>query len=90
MSAQSPAVPKKRPTTARFAPSRSITIAPWLLELTSWVYAQLHDWARVRRIKRNHRILETLPDHILQDIGWPNVNDHISHSQKSTVFKRQS
>jgi uncharacterized protein YjiS (DUF1127 family) len=35
------------------------------------------DWTYNRRIKRSRRVLESLPEHILHDIGWPNVDDRL-------------
>ena len=48
----------------------TITTAPlWILELQIWAYEG--------RVRRSRRVLESLPEHILHDIGWPNVDDRL-------------
>lgn len=34
-------------------------------------------WIYQRRVTRSRRVLEALPEHILHDIGWPNVDDRL-------------
>lgn len=64
--------------TVRFLPTWTVTNAPsWLLELHSRVRQQLQIWAYEGRVKRSRRVLESLPEHILHDIGWPNVDDRL-------------
>lgn len=42
------------------------TIVQWY---TNWTYQ--------RRVSHSRRALEALPEHILHDIGWPNVDDRL-------------
>ena len=47
----------------------------------SRLYSVLADrfdaWSQERRRKNSLRILEALPDHVLHDIGWPDINDRL-------------
>ncbi|ASV85703.1 hypothetical protein CES85_1469 [Ochrobactrum quorumnocens] len=48
------------------------------LEQARTAIVQLYaTWAYQRRITRSRRALEALPEHILHDIGWPNVDDRL-------------
>jgi len=67
-----------RTTTVRFTPTSSTVNAhSWLLELHAKVRKQLQIWAYEGRVRRSRRVLESLPEHILHDIGWPNVDDRL-------------
>lgn len=64
-------------------------ISKWLqTKMTSLI--TLHsDWACRRRIKKSRRVLESLPKHILSDIGWPSVADcHHASSQISQISQK--
>jgi len=53
------------------------------------VQKQIEAWSYERRVKRSRRVLESLPEHILHDIGWPNVDDRLPGIAKNTAeFKR--
>lgn len=49
-----------------------------LLNIWARIRNQMELWSHERRIKRSRRILEALPEHILHDIGWPNVDDRLA------------
>ncbi len=50
---------------------------------------RIEAWSYERRVKRSRRVLESLPEHILHDIGWPNVDDRLPGIAKNTAeFKR--
>ena len=49
----------------------------WLLELHAKLLKRLQIWADEGRMSRSRRTLESLPEHILHDIGWPNVDDRL-------------
>jgi len=67
-----------RVTTIRFMPTWTVANAPsWLLVLHTKLRKQLQIWAYEGRVRRSRRVLESLPEHILHDIGWPNVDDRL-------------
>ncbi|PWL17687.1 hypothetical protein DKP76_07890 [Falsochrobactrum shanghaiense] len=39
-------------------------------------------WAHRRRVAGSLRILEALPEHILHDIGWPNIDDRLAGPER--------
>lgn len=80
-----------RTTTVRFTPTPSAENAQsWLLELHAKVRKQLQLWAYEGRVRRSRRVLESLPEHILHDIGWPNVDDRLPGiPKKPAEFQRR-
>ncbi|MEJ5019727.1 DUF1127 domain-containing protein [Ochrobactrum vermis] len=45
---------------------------------------QVEAWSYQRRVRRSRRVLESLPEHILHDIGWPNVDDRLPGISRNT------
>ena len=45
-------------------------------------------WLRQRRVKRSLRVLESLPEQILHDIGWPTLNDRLPDAPNRPLDKR--
>ncbi len=39
---------------------------------------QMQIWSYQRRLAHSRRILESLPDHIRSDLGWPNIDDRLA------------
>jgi len=59
-------------------PTSNLAAIVRLLEQARQTIAQHYsDWKYTRGIKRSRRVLESLPEHILHDIGWPNVDDRL-------------
>ncbi len=90
MTVQCQSAPNGRATVVDFTSTSSVTNVPsWLLEFYSKVQKQAESWSYQRRVRRSRRVLESLPEHILHDIGWPNVDDRLPGSAKNTAeFKR--
>jgi len=70
----------------------TITTAPlWILDLHAKLRKQLQIWAYEGRVRRSRRVLESLPEHILHDIGWPNVDDRLpGPHQNPAEFQRRN
>ncbi|NKW10143.1 DUF1127 domain-containing protein [Ochrobactrum tritici] len=78
MTIQCQSAPNGRTTAMRFTATSSAANAPsWLLEFYAKVQKQVEIWSFERRVRRSRRVLEALPEHILHDIGWPNVDDRL-------------
>lgn len=45
-------------------------------------------WIRQRRVKRSLRVLESLPEQVLHDIGWPNLSDRLPDAPNRSLDKR--
>ncbi|MHC5233675.1 DUF1127 domain-containing protein [Brucella sp. LJL56] len=90
MTVQCQSAPNGRATVVHFTSTSSVTNVPsWLLEFYSKVQKQVESWSYQRRVRRSRRVLESLPEHILHDIGWPNVDDRLPGIAKNTAeFKR--
>ncbi|KAB2664979.1 DUF1127 domain-containing protein [Brucella tritici] len=90
MTIQCQSAPNGRTTAMRFTATSSAANAPsWLLEFYAKVQKQVEIWSFERRVRRSRRVLEALPEHILHDIGWPNVDDRLPGIAKNTEeFKR--
>lgn len=58
-------------------PSYLPSVMIWLEQARNSVMQRYSDWTRSRRINRSRRILESLPEHILHDIGFPAVVDRL-------------
>jgi len=52
-------------------------IPSWLEQARNAIAYEYVKWAHQRRIAHSRRMLEALPEHILHDIGWPNVDDRL-------------
>ncbi len=64
---------------------RTVMVSGILLRSAKRIEARSYE----RRVKRSRRVLESLPEHILHDIGWPNVDDRLPGIAKNTAeFKR--
>lgn len=50
----------------------------WANNAYSHVQHQIDKWRSKRRIARNARMLGSLPNHILKDIGWPVINEDLN------------
>lgn len=57
--------------------ARPFIITHWLQASMASVSAFYTNWTYQRRIKKSRRILESLPEHIRHDIGWPCVDDRL-------------
>ncbi|MFK0685138.1 DUF1127 domain-containing protein [Ochrobactrum sp. BD61] len=78
MTVQCQSASSGKATTVRSMPTWTVMNGPsWLLELRSKIQKQLQIWAYEGRVRRSRRVLEALPEHILHDIGWPNVDDRL-------------
>ncbi len=78
MTVQCQSASSGKATTVRSMPTWTVMNGPsWLLELRSKIQKQLQIWAYEGRVRRSRRVLESLPEHILHDIGWPNVDDRL-------------
>jgi len=62
--------------------SRPSVIPSWLQTNIVSVVAFYAEWAYQRRVKKSRRMLESLPEHILHDIGWPCVDDRLPTSTR--------
>lgn len=62
-------------------------IQSWLQARIRSVVAFHTEWSYQRRLKKSRKMLESLPEHILQDIGWPNMNDRLPVSRRSSIKK---
>ena len=52
-------------------------IYTWITSIHLHAHHWVNVWLKKRRIARNSRMLESLPSHILKDIGWPNVDEDL-------------
>lgn len=52
--------------------------ANWIRDHLASIAAIYSDWAYQRRVTKSRRTLESLPEHILQDIGWPCIDDRLA------------
>ncbi|MBR7651252.1 DUF1127 domain-containing protein [Ochrobactrum oryzae] len=93
MTVQCQSAPNGRAAIVRFtSTTQPVANAPsWLLEFYAKVQKQVKIWSYGRRVRRSRRVLEALPEHILHDIGWPNVDDHLPDIHRNTTeFKRKN
>src|SRR5690606_31682771 len=90
MTVQCQSAPNGRASVLRFTSTSSVANAQsWFLAFYSEVQKRIEAWSYERRVKRSRRVLESLPEHILHDIGWPNVDDRLPGIAKNTAeFKR--
>ncbi|PQZ30155.1 DUF1127 domain-containing protein [Ochrobactrum vermis] len=85
MTVQCQSAPNGRATVIHFTSTSSVPNAPsWLQEIYSKVQKQVEAWSYQRRVRRSRRVLESLPEHILHDIGWPNVDDRLPGISRNT------
>lgn len=54
-----------------------------LARLARSIDHQREKWRQARRQRQNLRILESLPEEILQDIGWPYIDNDAYHPDHS-------
>ncbi|MBB5701655.1 uncharacterized protein YjiS (DUF1127 family) [Ochrobactrum daejeonense] len=59
----------------------------WFLDIWTRIRNQAELWSHERRIKRSRRVLEALPEHILHDIGWPNIDDRLARPTSGPTRK---
>ncbi|MFQ0812974.1 hypothetical protein AVM02_11960 [Brucella anthropi] len=91
MTVQCQSAPNGRTTVLRFASTSSVAnLSSWLPELYSKVQRQVENWSYERRVRRSRRVLESLPEHILHDIGWPNVDDRLPSLKNAAEFNRRN
>lgn len=64
--------------------SRSSISSRWLRDKTASIASFYSQWVHQRQIKKSRRVLESLPENILNDIGWPSVEDRIPGIPKKT------
>lgn len=82
-----------KPAAYRPAPSRaetcqnrnaihgSSTIAGGIL---NWWQLTIHNYQTNRRRRASYRVMSTLPESILRDIGWPNIVDQLDRQEISS------
>lgn len=49
----------------------------WVQSIHTIASDLIDAWRFNRRIRRSRRMLEALPENILHDIGWPNIDDRL-------------
>lgn len=55
---------------------------------TSLFATHYSQWLCRRRVRKSSKILESLPEHILHDIGWPSANDCLAKSERINQKKQ--